>query len=130
MIKLGKIKGGTRVVDLGSGDGRLVIEAAKKGAQALGVEINPGLWVYSLLRKFLEKKQIQGSCQFKLMSLYNVDYSKYDVIFVAGFIEMMKKLEKMLEKGLSKGTLVICYAFPLPTKIPVTSSDGIYVYKY
>ncbi len=130
MMELAKIKKGKKVVDLGSGDGRLVIEAAKLGALAEGVEINPGLWLFSILNSFWQKGLYTGKANFRLMSLYNVNYSDYDVIFFAGFVEMVKILERKFENRLKKGTKVICYAFPLPHKKPAYSADGIYMYIY
>lgn len=130
MIALAQIKKGTRVVDLGSGDGRLVIEAAKMGANACGVEINPGLWLFSIVNSLWQKRYYRGRANFRLMSLYNVDFRDYDVIFFAGFVEMVKILERKFEKGLNKGTKVICYAFPLPNRKPDYSRDGVYMYIY
>ncbi|MCL5970302.1 MAG: hypothetical protein M1450_02280 [Patescibacteria group bacterium] len=128
MIKLADIKAKDRIVDLGSGDGRLLIETAKKGAKAYGVEINPGLWVLSLIK--IRQNRMADKVRVSWGSLFNVDYSKYNVIFVAGFIDMMKRLEKDFEAKLRKGTKVICYAFPLPNKKPQASAEGVYFYQY
>lgn len=128
MLRLADIKKGDKVVDLGSGDGRLVVEAAKLGAFAHGVEINPGLVFYSLVN--IAKNGVSDNAKVSWKSLYKMDFSKYNVIFVAGFIEMMKKLEKEFEVRLKKGTKVICYAFPLPNKQPKFQKDGIYFYQY
>lgn len=128
MINLAKIKKGDKIADLGSGDGRLLVEAAKKGAYTYGVEINPGLVFFSLLA--ILKAKVQSKAKVRWGSLYNLDYSKYDVVFVAGFIEMMKILEKRFSKELKKGTKVICYAFPLPNKKAEYSKDGVYFYQY
>ncbi len=128
MLELADIKPGDRVIDLGSGDGRLVIEAAKKGAYADGVEINPALWLFSLYK--IKKNKVSNLAHISLGTLFSIDYSKYNVIFVAGFIEMMKTLEKLFATKLKKGTKVVCYAFPLPHKKPVVSKEGVYFYKY
>ncbi len=128
MINLANVKKGDRVVDLGSGDGRLIIAAAKKGAYTYGVEINPGFVFFSWITILMAK--VQSKAKVHWGSLYNVDYSKYNVIFVAGFIEMVKKLEIEFEKKLKKGTKVICYAFPLPNKKARLQKDGIYLYEY
>ena len=41
MLEMAKVKEGDKLVDLGSGDGRIAIAAAKRGAQAMGIEYNP-----------------------------------------------------------------------------------------
>lgn len=128
MLKLADLKPGDKVVDLGSGDGRLIIKAAKLGAEAFGIEINPGLVFYSHLNILINK--LAKNAKVKWGSLFDLDYKEYDVIFVAGFVELMKKLEKRFNKELKKGTKVICYAFPLPTKKPTKSLQGIYFYQY
>src|SRR5262245_27411432 len=43
MLRMAEVKSGDYVIDLGSGDGRIVIEAAKRGARGLGVDLDPGL---------------------------------------------------------------------------------------
>lgn len=128
MIELAGLKKGDKIVDLGSGDGRLLIEAARKGAKAYGVEINPGLFLYSYLN--ILTNRLSAYAKVSWGTLFSVDYRKYDVIFVAGFISMMKTLEKEFEAKLKKGTKVICYAFPLPNRKPVKVLDGIYLYIY
>lgn len=56
-----------KLVDLGSGDGRIVIEAAKKGYEAVGYEINPWLVLYS--RHLAKKQGVADSCKFVLILL-------------------------------------------------------------
>src|SRR5258708_28540678 len=43
MLRMADVKPGDFVIDLGSGDGRIVIEAAKRGARSLGVDLDPNL---------------------------------------------------------------------------------------
>src|SRR5213592_4673702 len=43
MLRMAEVRQGDSVIDLGSGDGRIVIEAAKRGARGLGVDLDPGL---------------------------------------------------------------------------------------
>ena len=46
-LKLAKLKKGERFCEMGSGDGRVVFAAASLGAEAVGIEINPRLWLWS-----------------------------------------------------------------------------------
>ncbi|MBI2028933.1 50S ribosomal protein L11 methyltransferase [Candidatus Gottesmanbacteria bacterium] len=128
MFEFANLKKGESFMDLGCGDGRVVIAAAKIGAKAYGVEINPFLY---LLSKFnIQKNGVGKGAQVFLSNLYSVDFSKYDIIFVAGFMDMMGRIEEVFNKKVKKGTRVICYPFPLPHKKAVKIKTGIYKYIY
>lgn len=91
------------VYDLGSGDGRIVVEAAKKGVKkAVGIEINPTLVKMSnlILDNFNlpTASVIQGD-------IYNTDFSDATVIFYG--VEDIVDLPKKLVPQLSKGTKII-----------------------
>src|SRR3982750_4212735 len=43
MLRMAEVRAGDSVIDLGSGDGRIVVEAAKRGARGLGVDLDPNL---------------------------------------------------------------------------------------
>lgn len=128
MFKFANLKKGEKFMDLGCGDGRVVILAAQKGAKAYGVEINPFLY---LLSKFnIQRNGLVKDVQVFLSNLYSVDFSKYDVIFVAGFMDMMARIEEVFAKKVKKSTRVICYPFPLPNKKAVKIKTGVYKYIY
>src|ERR1035437_1401593 len=102
MLKLADIKKGESLVDLGSGDGTLVILFAKAGANAYGYEINPFL-VWKSRRK-IKKEQIESSAIIYWKSFWLENLSKYDIITVYGIKFIMKDLEKKLQKEAKKGT--------------------------
>ena len=66
------------VVDLGSGDGRNVIAAAKRGARALGVEYNPDM--VDLSKRNAEKAGVGDKAQFVKGDMYEADFSKANVL--------------------------------------------------
>jgi hypothetical protein len=74
MMDLGKVTPQDYVIDLGSGDGRNVIAAAKRGAQALGVEYNDKM--VELSKRLAEKAGVAGRAQFVQADMYEADISK------------------------------------------------------
>lgn len=128
IIKLANIKKKETVVDLGSGDGRLLYLAAEKGAKAIGYEINPYLVFYTRIRAKLKRLQITVLKQ----DLWKADLKVADVIFVYGRGETMKKFEDFVFKNTRKETRVIVntdLTKPFPTKKPKKVENNIYLYQ-
>jgi len=103
-----KIKGRT-FIDLGSGDGCIVRTASKLGAISTGVEINPYLSIYSKVRNIFSKDK--RNIQYLQKSFFNVDLSKYDVIYVYLYPGLMERLEDKIFSELKPGGLVISNTF-------------------
>jgi len=112
MIELAKIKKGDKVCDLGSGDGRLVIMAAKKGAKAVGFEINPFLVLISWLKILLAG--VRKNAQVQWRNFWWQDVSEADIVLLYLITHQMEKMEKKLKKELKPGARVISYIFKFP----------------
>lgn len=125
ILKLANIKRGETVVDLGSGDGRLLFAAAQKGANAIGYELNPFL---VLLTQIRARRIDKGSVDVKRQNFWKADLSVADVIFVYSFRKTMQKFEDFIYKNAKKGTRVIVNTNPFPTKKPLKAQDGIFLY--
>lgn len=78
MMELGKVTPADFVIDLGSGDGRNVIAAAKLGARALGVEFNPDM--VALSRRRAQEAGVADKAQFVEADMYTYDISKASVM--------------------------------------------------
>jgi hypothetical protein len=78
MLDMAKVTSSDYVIDLGSGDGRLVITAAKRGARALGIEYNPELVEYS--RRAATKEGVGAKATFAKADIFESDFSKATVI--------------------------------------------------
>jgi SAM-dependent methyltransferase len=78
LMELGQVTSKDFVIDLGSGDGRNVIAAAKLGAQALGVEYNPDM--VALSRKLAQDAGVADKAQFVQADMYEYDISKATVM--------------------------------------------------
>jgi ribosomal protein L11 methylase PrmA len=107
MLKEAKIKKGQKVYDLGCGDGRFVIEAAKQGAKGIGFEISPLIWLLAITRNTLNGLP----AKILLKSFWNRDLSDADVICLYLLPKSMPSLVKKFKKELKKGTLIVSYAF-------------------
>jgi hypothetical protein len=69
---------GKKLIDLGSGDGQIVIAAAKKGYLASGIEINPMLLLLSKLRVIILR--LSKTAKFELDNLWSINLSEYDYV--------------------------------------------------
>ena len=98
------------VMDLGSGDGRLVIAAARRGAHAVGVEFNPDLVSYS--RSAAAKAGVADKAEFVQGDLFAADLSRASVITLFLLESMNIKLRPAL-LGLKPGARVVANTFGL-----------------
>ena len=78
MLDLAKVTSKDFVIDLGSGDGRTVIAAAKRGAKSRGIEYDPNM--VELSRKNAAKEGVSDKVEFIQGDLYEADLSKASVI--------------------------------------------------
>ncbi len=126
MMVFANIKTGEKTADIGSGDGRLVIAMAKRGAEAHGYEINPLLvW---LSRRNIKKAGLNGQAFIHWKNLWRVDFSEFSVVTVYGISYMMKKLETKLKKELKPGARVVSKYFTFPSWPYSKKEDNIYLY--
>ncbi|CAH1641174.1 unnamed protein product [Spodoptera littoralis] len=119
-----------RLLDVGSGDGRIVFTAAKLGFQADGVELNPWLVYYSRIAALLNP--VYRGSKFYRRDLWKFDLKPYNNIVIFGVEQMMDDFEKKLITETNKDTVVVACRFPLPNMVPVeTIGSGVdTVWKY
>jgi precorrin-6B methylase 2 len=110
MLDMAKVTPSDYVVDLGSGDGRTVITAAKRGARALGVEYNPDM--VALSRRNAQKEGVTEKAQFVQGDIFETDFSKASVITLFLLPELNVKLRpKILD--MKPGTRVVSNSFTM-----------------
>lgn len=117
------------VVDLGSGDGRLLLAAAQKGAISIGYEINPFLIFLTRLRTRFGSAQVRDLISVKKQNLWKADLKVADIIFVYGRKKTMQKFEDFVYKNARKRTRIIVNTNKFPSKRPVKSENGIFLYR-
>jgi precorrin-6B methylase 2 len=96
MLDVAKVTPQDVVMDLGSGDGRMIIAAAKRGAQAVGVEYTPEMVEHA--RKNARDAGVEGKATFIQGDMYAADISKASVL--ALFL-LTHNLDKMKDKFLA-----------------------------
>jgi Methyltransferase domain len=106
MLELAQVKPGDYVVDLGSGDGRIVLTAVKKfGARGLGVEIHRGL--VRDARAAAERDGISDRARFEIQDLFETDLRDVTVLTLYLLPEMNKKLAPRILEQMKPGTRVV-----------------------
>jgi SAM-dependent methyltransferase len=110
MLDMAKVTGGDFVMDLGSGDGRTVITAAKRGARALGVEYNPDM--VALSTRNAEKAGVSGRARFVKADLFETDFSRASVITMFLLPDINLKLRPKILR-LKPGTRVVSNTFTM-----------------
>ncbi|XP_078093502.1 ATP synthase subunit C lysine N-methyltransferase isoform X1 [Mustelus asterias] len=119
VLQLLRGRGGA-LVDIGSGDGRIVIAAAKQGFQAVGYELNPWLVWYSRYRAWREG--VHHNTRFYISDLWKVNFSEYSNVVIFGVPQMMQSLEGKLQSELKGNARVVACRFPFPSWIAVHES--------
>jgi len=126
MLTLADIKPGNVAIDLGSGDGEIVIACAKSGAMAYGFEINPLLCLWSKFR--IDRAGLSKNTFISKNSFWNIHFGEYDVVTVFGISYMMPLLEKKLQSELKRGAKVISNSFMFPNWKFVKQDMDVYLY--
>jgi SAM-dependent methyltransferase len=106
MLVLGEVKAGDSVIDLGSGDGRIVIEAAKRGARGLGVDLDPSL--VKLATENAAKAGVAGRARFEVRDIFETDLAPASVVTMYLLPEFNEKLLGRFLK-LKPGTRIVSH---------------------
>ena len=129
MLDLGQVTAKDVVIDLGSGDGRTVIAAAKRGARALGIEYNPDMVEFAT--RAAQKAGVEGKARFIKADLFEADFSEATVITMYLLSSLNMKLRpKILD--LKPGTRIVSHAFDMgdwkPDTIITTEGRNAYLW--
>lgn len=98
-------------IDLGSGDGRVILELAKRNIQVSGYEIKS-----PLVKRTQQRIRELGLTNIEVFEkdFWGVDLAPFDLIYIYGMTTIMGRLEEKLEKEAKPGTLIITNVFSLP----------------
>jgi len=125
VFELAQLKPGQTIIDLGSGDGAVLLAAGKRGFKAVGYEINPILWLVSYLRTIRYRQNIK----IHMISYWAVKLPKCEAVFVFLIAHQMERLDKKL-KAEAKGVKLLSHAFQIPSKGHLTEKNGVFLYQY
>lgn len=128
MLKLADVKPGETVIDLGCGDGRIVVTAAKMGAKGIGYDLNP-----ERLREANENARVAkvtDKVQFIEKNLFDADIKSANVVTLYLLPSVNEKLKPRLLKELKPGTRIVSHSFSMGDWKPVKEQevDGRRIY--
>ena len=134
MLNIADVKKGDVLYDLGSGDGRVVISAALRGAKAVGIELDPLKAFYSKL--FIKIMKLGKTASIIRKNFFETNLKEADVVTLFLLHDTNQKLKNKLKKELKPGSRVVSYSFilegwkPEKTYLNADSVYGpIYLYK-
>jgi len=112
MLNVAAVSGSDVVYDLGSGDGRIVIEAARRfGATGVGVELDPML--VKRAREGAKKAGVADRVSFVQADLFKTDLSKATVVTLYLSPSINLRLRSKLQRELRPGSRVVSHRFPI-----------------
>ncbi len=122
MLQLADVRENEVVYDLGCGDGRVLIIAAKEfGARAIGIEIRRDLYEQCLKR--IRDLGLEGRVQVYHGNFFEYDLSDADVVTLYLLTSVNERLRPKLERELRPGTRVVSHDFEVPGWRPVIIED-------
>ncbi len=132
MLKLGEVKGTDVVYDLGSGDGRIPITAAKKyGARGVGIDINAALVKEAI--KNAKAAKVSHKVKFKNEDLFTADFREATVVTLYLLSHVNLRLRPILWEQLKPGTRIVSHAFSMgdwePEKTINVEGSTLYLWR-
>ena len=109
------------VYDLGCGDGRFVVAAAKRGAKGIGFDLNHNLVEWAIANALAER--VDARVKFEARDLFTVDMSPASVVTLYLLPELNLKLRAKLWRELAVGSRVVSNAFDMGDWVPDRSFD-------
>ena|SRR3990167_6988304 len=126
-LRLLNLKPGQVFYDLGCGDGRLLIAAAKAGQRAVGYEINPLLAAIAWLRT----RRYGGRVKVIWGNFWRADITDADAVFVFLIERYMPRLDKYLSRQFkNKHVKVVSYGFKIPRRKILAERGAVFLYQY
>jgi SAM-dependent methyltransferase len=125
-LKLADAKPGETMLELGCGDGRVVIAAARRGVNVIGYELNPLLALIAWLRtrRFGRRVKIVWG------DFWKEDWPRAEAIFVFLLPRYMDRLDRKIKDSRQKSVRLVSFAFQIPDRPPRAQQEGVYLYVY
>jgi SAM-dependent methyltransferase len=117
MLELAQVKASDVVYDLGSGDGRIVITAAKRyGARGVGIELDPAL--VTRATQNAAAADVSGRVRFVAHDLFTADISRASVVTLYLLQSINERLRPKLVRELKPGTRIVSHVFNMGPEWP------------
>lgn len=125
MLEIANLNSEDTLMDLGSGDGRIVHLASKRCKKCIGIEINPTLYWWSIIKTKLKKLK---NVEIFRQDLWKTDLSEIDVLTIFFIAPKMDKLHKKIISEMKPGSRVVSYGFKFPNWQYSAKNGKIYLY--
>lgn len=125
-LKLADLKAGDHLLELGCGDGKVLLAAARQGIRVTGYELNPLLAVIAWLRTRRYRQQVKVIWG----DFWGVDWPVAEVIFVFLLPRYMAKLDSRILQYSTKPVKLVSIAFAVPDKKVDKHVGGVHLYTY
>lgn len=129
MLEMANPQPGELLIDLGCGDGRICIEAARRyRVRAIGYEINPWLYAWARLRVLFSG--LSSQIRIELGNIHQVDLRKADVVTLFLFQHVNDRLEGKMSEELRTGSRVVSYVWIFKGWKPAATDPVLRIYLY
>lgn len=125
-LELASLKPGRTLLELGCGDGKVLVVAAERGLKVVGYELNPLLAFIAWLRIRKYKSQVKIICG----NFWTADWPKADAVFAFLLPKYMTKLDSRMAAYKYKPTKLVSIAFIIPDKPIDAQKNGVNLYLY
>ena len=117
---------GQTMLELGSGDGRVLLAAAKRGWNVVGIELNPLLVLFSKIYTWRYRRQVH----IIWGDYFKVKWPPVEGIFTFMLPRLMSKLDHHVTAWPHRPVKLASFAFKIPNKKPSAKRNGVFLYTY
>ncbi len=114
---------GQTMIDLGCGDGKVLVAAARRGYRVVGVELNPVLALVARIRTWRYRRLVSVRCA----DFWHSKLPVSDGVFVFLIPRLMPKLDQLMKR---RGGKLVSVAFRIPGSKPVKERNDVFLYEY
>jgi hypothetical protein len=114
------------LLELGSGDGRVMVAAAERGLRVIGYELNPLLVLYS----WLITRKYRGRVRVVWGNFWWRKLPQADGVFVFLLQKYMQRLDTKIIQEIGKPVKLVSFGFHISDRTPVRTKDGLFFYDY
>ena len=126
-LDLLELNPGQNLLELGCGDGRMLLAAAKRGIGGVGYELNPFLVVIAYCVTWKYRKIVK----IRFGNFWQANWPPTEGIYVFLHTRFMAKLDKkVIQQYSGCNVKLVSYAFAIPGRQPVKTKDALYLYEY
>ncbi len=120
------LKAGQALIDLGCGDGAMLVSAAQRGLEVTGYEINPLLVAIAWLRT----RRFGGRVKIVQGNFWSKKWPQADAVFVFLTDRYMQRLDDNMKNRFRGHVKLVTYGFSIPGKKPLKTKEACFLYRY